>query len=215
MTTNTQDWYWSQQGATLGPIDLAELRRLVATGSVTPSTWVYAPERREWVRADSVEALFPPPGSGSSPSAPPPDARTGTFCQFCGAKCAPGSPRCDACGRERSTTTNIDPKVAEVVCRACVFAMPLISVLAFIGPAIMWSLGSSNPRVVAEAKQAINCQLTVVIAFVVSLLLTLIAIGILGLIAIPIYCIVVGILGLVASSNGREFRYPLAIPFLR
>lgn len=216
MSMSSNDWYWSQGGTTMGPIDLAEMQRLVGSGAVARSTWVFAPARGAWVAADSIPELFPPaaPAPGV---APPPDATpTAIYCRFCGARNAVGAVRCGACARDLAPTGGqMHPKVAKVICRACILATPVLSIFAFIGPAIVWSLGSANPAIVAEAKQAMNCLITIVIAFVVSLALSFVLIGLVGFPLIFIYCLVVGILGLVAATNDREFKYPLVIPFIR
>jgi len=216
MSMSSNDWFWSQGGTTMGPIDLAEMQRLVAGGAIARSTWVFAPARGAWVAADSIPELFPPAAPAPGVAPPPDAAPTAIYCRFCGARNAVGAARCGACARDLSATGGqMDPKVAKVVCRACVLATPVLSIFAFIGPAIVWSLGSANAAIVAESKQAINCLITITIAFVVSFVLSFVVIGLIGFPLIVIYCIVVGILGLVAASNDREFKYPLAIPFLR
>ena len=67
--TDNSNWFWSQQGVTLGPIDLEEIRRLASAGTIQPSTYVYDPARAAWVLAGSVDGLFP-----TGPASPPPDA---------------------------------------------------------------------------------------------------------------------------------------------
>lgn len=216
MSMSSNDWYWSQGGTTMGPIDLAEMQRLVTSGAVGRSTWVFAPTRGAWVAADSIPELFAPVATAPGVAPPPDAAPSPTYCRFCGARNVAGAVRCGACARDLAPTgTQMDPKVAKVVCRACVLATPVLNVFAFVGPAIVWSLGSTNAAVVAEAKQAMNCLITITIAFVVSFALSFVVIGLIGFPLIVIYCLVVGILGLVAASNDREFKYPLAIPFIR
>jgi uncharacterized Tic20 family protein len=97
-----------------------------------------------------------------------------------------------------------------------VLAAPALTVLAFIGPAIVWALGSSNPRVVEEAKRTINCLLTLLIALTLSaifggvgvLLILPTVMAVLVWIGIGVYCVVVGILGLIATASNKPFRYP-------
>ena len=38
MTESPANWYWSQRGATLGPVDFAELQRLAQAGSIGAET---------------------------------------------------------------------------------------------------------------------------------------------------------------------------------
>ncbi len=267
MSSHEPNWYWSQRGSTMGPIDLEEIRRLAATGSIEYSTWVFDPRAQAWLVAGSIDGVIMPPAPVApvGPAAPPdasthastdaaPDAVTGAsasfeargsehasahaasgatssastsssqnashaagFCRFCGARTEQHQPRCTACGRDNATAqTTVEPRVAEVICRASVLAAPALNVLAFIGPAMVWALGASNPRVVEEAKRTINCLLTLLIAFTVSwifgavgaLLILPTVVAVLVTIGMVVYCVVVGILGLIATTSNKPFRYP-------
>ena len=259
MSSHEPNWYWSQRGSTMGPIDLKEIRRLAATGSIEYSTWIFDPRAQAWLVAGSIDGVFmkPVPPAPTGPTAPP-DATTdpttdpntggstsfnageskhastssssssfanssphtshaGGFCRFCGARTEQHQPRCTACGRDNATSqTTVEPRVAEVICRASVLAAPALTVLAFIGPAMVWALGSSNPRVVEEAKRTINCLLTLLIALTLSAIFGAVGvflilptvIAVLVSIGIGVYCVVVGILGLIATASNKPFRYP-------
>lgn len=233
MSESPANWYWSQRGATLGPVDFAELQRLAQAGSITHDTFVFDPARREWVAAATVDGLLPggsaSAGAGSPPPPPPPPPAPAApvFCRACGVRNEATAVRCTACGQELAPrAAGVDPKIAEVVCRASILATPLLVATIIgpaVGPAIVWALGSENPRVVAEAKQTFNCLLTLLIAGAV-----LGAIGVVGICCVAgpilagigyaglaIYCIVVGIMGLVASSDGKPYRYPFVLNLLK
>ena len=47
-SSNGNDWFWSQRGATLGPVDFTEIRRLVGNGSIARDTWVFDPAQGAW-----------------------------------------------------------------------------------------------------------------------------------------------------------------------
>ena len=230
------EWYWSQRGATLGPVAFDEIRRLAATGSIQPDTWLFDPAQRVWVIASSIAGLFasaaasspdPSPAPHSAPPEPPPASVV--YCRFCGATNSPFAVQCSACGRTASGphgSPSIDPKLAAVFCRVSVLAAPVLSTIIIgpaIAPGIVWALGSRDPRVVAEAKETFNCLITVLIAFVAFsafgligaiLIVPAILAGI-ALAALAIYCIVVGIMGLVALSNDRPFRYPWILRLIK
>ena len=233
MTTSAQNWYWSQAGATLGPVDLDEIRRLAANGSITRDTWLFEPVGGAWVAASSVAGLFaasvsaPPDATAASASNPasysapaPNPAPAVLYCRFCGAGNDSSAARCGSCGRECNQSVGLDPKVAIVICRASILAAPILFpstvVIPFLVPGIVWMLGSGNPRIVAETKQTFNCLLTLLIALIgiwifglLGLLLILPAIlaGI-ATFALAVYCVVVGIQALIAASNGVEYSYP-------
>ena len=231
------EWYWSQRGATLGPVAFEEIRRLAANGSICPDTWLFDPAQRAWVAASSISGLFAAPSSQpateqaaaptSAPPAPPP--ATVVYCRFCGATNSPFASHCSSCGRaagDAKSAVTIDPKLAAVFCRVSVLAAPVLSTIIIgpaIAPGIVWALGSNDPRVVAEAKETFNCLITVLIAFALFsafglvgaiLIVPAILAGI-AIAGLAIYCIVVGIMGLVALSNDRPFRYPWILRLIK
>lgn len=59
MTTPAR-WYHLQGRDQHGPIDLAEMRRLVVAGTVTPDTYVWADGMPDWLTAREVPAITPP-----------------------------------------------------------------------------------------------------------------------------------------------------------
>lgn len=84
-----------------------------------------------------------------------------------------------------------------------------------LGPLIMWLIKKDQMPLVNEAgKEAINFQLTMLIASIVAALLMLILIGFLLLVAIGIFDVVMVIIAAVQTSNGTRYRYPLTIRFI-
>jgi len=224
------EWYWSQRGATLGPVAFDEIRRLATAGSITPDTWLFDPVQRAWVAASSIAGLFPASGPTRTPDAPPPpQPQSVVYCRFCGATNSPFAARCASCGRDAggpAATPSIDPKLAAVFCRVSVLATPILSTIIVgpaIAPAIVWALGAKDPRVVAEAKETFNCLLTVLIVsaacsvfgLIGAILIVPAILAGIALAFVAIYCIVVGIMGLVALSNEKPFRYPWILRLIK
>jgi len=83
---------------------------------------------------------------------------------------------------------------------------PLIAylVLKDRGPFVRW-----------HTRQALNFQLTMLIAYVVGIVLCFVFIGIFVLLAALVLNIVFGILAAMAANRGEFYRYPLAIEFVR
>lgn len=87
--------------------------------------------------------------------------------------------------------------------------------LGFVGPlVVLLTGGTRSPYVRRHAVDALNFNLTVLIAAVVSGLLVLVLIGILLLFVLAILYLVAVIAGAVAASRGEDYRYPLAIRFI-
>lgn len=219
-------WFWSQRGATMGPVDLEELRRLAASGSLGPSTWVHDPRSASWKQASTVPEImevFPAAAAG-----PPPDAVDGVvYCQRCGAKHMAGAAHCSVCSRSFAAAPSagvpISPRVATAICRASVLAHSFVPFLAIAAPAVVWAIGAQSPEIVRDARNSINCHLTMLLAmlaaFVFGVVCFFTLVGpvvavIIGF-GVWLYGIVVGILGLIALANERPFEYPGAIPFLK
>jgi len=84
----------------------------------------------------------------------------------------------------------------------------------FIGCLIIWLIHKDKPEkdfVNEQAKEALNFQVTMTLAFIVAYISVFVLIGIL---LVPIlfvldivFCIVAG----VAASNGKNYRYPFAL----
>ena len=237
-TDSRAQWHWSHDGKTLGPVDFIELKRLAAMGSITSATWVHDPILSRWIAASSVAGLLPVHAADSKSaepaSGPAPDATSATApassSEASGVR-TPSSPPTTppippvppSTTASTSAPVTFDPRVAEILCRIAVLTAPLTNIFAFIGVGIIWGLGASDQRVVAEARQTMNCLLTlglgVVIAAAVSFVCAIIIIGPFIGIAISaalfVYCVVVGIRGLMAATNGVPFRYPWVIQFIR
>jgi uncharacterized protein len=86
----------------------------------------------------------------------------------------------------------------------------------FIGPLIIWMMKKdTSPYVDDQGKQALNFHITLAIAFVISLVLTIVCIGYFLLLALFVVDIVFSIIACTQATKGVRYRYPLAIPFLK
>jgi hypothetical protein len=86
----------------------------------------------------------------------------------------------------------------------------------FIGPLILWLVKKDDdPFIDKQGKEALNFQITVAIAGIVSSLLTVVCIG---AILLPVVCIldlVFSIIACVKSSKGEDYRYPVSIRIVK
>lgn len=86
----------------------------------------------------------------------------------------------------------------------------------FIGALVIWLIKRDDSTFIGEhAREALNFQITMAIALVISGVLAFI---LLGLVLIPILFIlnlVLCIMGAVAASKGQTYRYPFAIRLVR
>ncbi len=90
----------------------------------------------------------------------------------------------------------------------------------FIGPLIIWLINKDNSSkafVIDQAKEALNFQITITIAFIASFILTIVTLGLLFFvptlvgIANLVFCILAGI----KANNGETYRYPFTLRLIK
>lgn len=89
-------------------------------------------------------------------------------------------------------------------------------VLGWVMPLITFLTMKERGSFIREhARTALNFQLTMLIAIIVGWVLTVVLIGILILIAVPILVIIFGIIAAVKANKGEVYSYPLTIQFVK
>jgi uncharacterized protein len=89
-------------------------------------------------------------------------------------------------------------------------------IFGFIPPLIVWLIYKDrSQRLDHQGKEALNFQLTLLIAYVVGWVLTVIFIGGLIVFAAWVCAIVFGILGAMAASRDEWYTYPFKITFIK
>lgn len=89
-------------------------------------------------------------------------------------------------------------------------------VLGFVAPLIVMLVqGERSPAVRRQSVEALNFQITVVIAYVVAFVLSLLLIGLLLLpliwVATLVFCILAGM----AANRGEDYRYPVSLRLVK
>jgi len=88
--------------------------------------------------------------------------------------------------------------------------------IGFLGPLIiMLTKGEQDRFVRANAVEALNFQITLMIGYVISGVLTAVFIGVLGFIVLPIIGLIFSILGAMAANKGEVYRYPFNIRLVK
>ena len=86
------------------------------------------------------------------------------------------------------------------------------TVFSFIPALIVWILKKEDSAYIADqAKEALNFQITVLIAQFIAGILAIILIGFLFMAIIWILNVVFCIIAAIASSKGEAYRYPLCL----
>ena len=84
-----------------------------------------------------------------------------------------------------------------------------------LAPLIIWLIKrNDHPFLNEQGKEAVNFQLSMLLAAVVSGVLTLVFIGFLLLALVVVLMVVFPIVAAMRASEGTHYRYPLTIRFL-
>ena len=96
------------------------------------------------------------------------------------------------------------------------------SIGCFLGPLVIWLMKKETmPFVDDQAKEALNFNITVAIAFFVLFLLTLGTLGLGAILTVPLMIIVglawlvLTVIAAIKSNEGVRYRYPFAIRLVK
>lgn len=89
------------------------------------------------------------------------------------------------------------------------FVIPFGSI---IGPLVVWLIKKDESSFVdRQGKEALNFQITMLIAFLVCIVLAFILIGFLLMALVVIFDLIMIVLAAIKASEGEDFRYPIAL----
>ena len=87
---------------------------------------------------------------------------------------------------------------------------------SFVAPLIIWLIKKDEePFVNQQGKEALNFQITVILAMFVASLLTVLCIGVPLLLAIPVVDVVFCIIASIKASSGVAYRYPVSLRLIK
>lgn len=110
-----------------------------------------------------------------------------------------------------NTGTSDDNSVAMLVHLSGIF-------LSFIVPLIVWLVNKDKPEKAflnEHSKEALNFQITLLIAYFVSGILMMVLIGFLTYAVAWIGCIVFSVLAGLAANKGESYRYPISLRLIK
>jgi uncharacterized protein len=96
------------------------------------------------------------------------------------------------------------------------FAGFILPFAGLIAPIVLWSMAKDKyPEVDIEGKHILNWMISILIYGVIAGILCLLIIGIPLLIGVVIAGFVLPLIGLIEASQGRSYKYPMAIEFIK
>ena len=75
--------------------------------------------------------------------------------------------------------------------------------------------GNESAYIKEEAKEALNFQITLAIAYVVSTVLIIVLIGLLMMLVVWVASVALMIMAAIAVNNGNAYRYPINIRLIK
>lgn len=90
--------------------------------------------------------------------------------------------------------------------------------VGFIGPLVIWLINKDKADkgwLVGQAKEALNFQITVVIAYIIGMILTMVLIGVLVVFGVMIANLILCIMAGLKANEGADYRYPFALRLIK
>jgi uncharacterized Tic20 family protein len=120
---------------------------------------------------------------------------------------------------EEQTTLSSDERNWAMFCHLAGLAgfLPVIPLLGnVLGPLVLWLLKREQyPFVDDQGKEALNFQITMLLATIVAGILMMVLIGLILVPAVIITNVVCVILATIRASKGMRYRYPFAIRLIK
>ena len=96
-----------------------------------------------------------------------------------------------------------------------ILAHVLCIVAGFLAPLIIYLVKKESPYVQAHAKESLNFQLTMLIAWIISFILIFIIIGAPLMFLLAIANLVLVIIATIRASENKMYKYPFSIKFIK
>jgi len=91
----------------------------------------------------------------------------------------------------------------------------LFGLPSLVGPLFVWLLKRDDPYVEAQAKDALNFNISFLLYGIAAGLAVFVLVGIVALPIIAIAWFVLVIVAAIAASHGENYRYPFTIEFVK
>ena len=104
-----------------------------------------------------------------------------------------------------------------MLCHASALSGIFLHVFGYVlGPLIVWLMKrKESPEVDAHGKESLNFQLSMLIYNVIAAILILVVIGLVFLILLYVLNIVFVIVASIQAADGKLYRYPMTIRFIK
>ncbi|MCU7493980.1 MAG: DUF4870 domain-containing protein [Ignavibacteria bacterium] len=109
-----------------------------------------------------------------------------------------------------------ETKLWGMLCHLSALLMFVIPFGNIIGPLVIWLLKKDiSPFVEDQGKESLNFQISMTIYIFVALILMLIVLGIILLVILGIAELILVIIASIQANDGKAYRYPFAMRFIK
>lgn len=93
----------------------------------------------------------------------------------------------------------------------------LVTGLGFLlGPLVIWLIKKDeDPFIDEQGKEAVNFQITILLAFIVAAFLAILVIGFLLMPLVGAVGVIMPIIGGIKANNGENYKYPFALRLIK
>ena len=94
--------------------------------------------------------------------------------------------------------------------------LAIVPGIGIFGPLVIWLIKKDESQFVAEnAKESLNFQLTMIIAFIISAILMVVLIGLFLIWILGILNIILVIIATIKASENKIYRYPFNLRLIK
>jgi uncharacterized Tic20 family protein len=112
--------------------------------------------------------------------------------------------------------TSKEERTWAMACHLASIAGLVIPLGNVFGPLVVWLIKKDEfPLVADQGKESLNFQITLLLAALVGMLLTLVLIGVFVLIALVIYWLVFTVIAAIRANEGQAYRYPFTLRLIK
>jgi uncharacterized Tic20 family protein len=109
-----------------------------------------------------------------------------------------------------------DAKMWAMFCHLSAILTMYLLAMGFLGPLIIWLIKKDQSKFVDyHGKEALNFQITVLIAGLICIPLIFVIIGIFLLIALGVFSLIMCIIAGINANGGSYYRYPLTLRLIK
>jgi uncharacterized Tic20 family protein len=109
-----------------------------------------------------------------------------------------------------------DDKMWGMFCHLAAILTTYTVAMGFLGPLIVWLIKKDQSKFVDyQGREALNFQLTILIAELICIPLICVVVGIFLLIGLGVYSLILSIIAGLNANSGQWYRYPLTLRFIK